>query len=150
MGNNSEIFFPKLQEKLNLISFPEIIVRYLQRLGYDSYECGSEDEARGRAEELISQKKWPCYFFDSDTTGEKDFEEFYTDEEDLDMTRFETMGVIRNKPDFDTALLKHFASGIGAVRAKPTWCKDDIVHLFFDMLPDFAHKETGKYLDQKM
>jgi FlaA1/EpsC-like NDP-sugar epimerase len=149
-GNNREIFFPKLNEKLHLIDFPEIVVRYLHGLGYTPFECENEDEARGRAKELIGQKKWPCYFFDSDTTGEKEFEEFYTDEEDLDMARFETIGVIRNKPDVDAALLSHFASGIGAVRAKPTWSKEDIVHLFFDILPNFAHKESGKHLDQRM
>ena len=150
LGENRDIFFPKLSEKLHLITFSEIAVRYLRERGYEPYECESEDEARDRAEELIANKQWPCYFFKSDTTGEKDFEEFFTDNEDLDMKRFETVGVIKNQPDFDEAKLDEFMDGIEALREKGTWTKDDIVKLYFGLLPEFAHKETGKYLDQRM
>ena len=150
LGESRDIFFPKLSEKLHLITFSEIAVRYLRERGYEPYECKSEDEARDRAEELIANKQWPCYFFKSDTTGEKDFEEFFTDNEDLDMERFETVGVIKNQPDFDEAKLDDFVGGIEALREKGTWTKDDIVKLYFGLLPEFAHKETGKYLDQRM
>ena len=150
LGENRDIFFPKLSEKLNLTTFSEIAVRYLRERGYEPYECESEDEARDRAEELIANMQWPCYFFNSDTTGEKDFEEFFTDNEDLDMERFETVGVIKNQPDFDEAKLDDFMDGIEALRNKGTWTKDDIVKLYFGLLPEFAHKETGKYLDQRM
>ena len=150
LGDNRDIFFPKLSEKLHLITFSEIAIRYLRDHGYEPYECESEDEARDRAEELIANKQWPCYFFESDTTGEKDFEEFFTDNEDLDMERFETVGVIKNQPDFDEAKLDDFMDGIEALREKGTWTKDDIVKLYFGLLPEFAHKETGKYLDQRM
>jgi len=150
LGGNRDIFFPKLSEKLHLITFSEIAVRYLRELGYEPYECESEDEARDRAEELIANKQWPCYFFNSDTTGEKDFEEFFTDNEDLDMERFESVGVIKNQPNFDEAKLDEFMDGIETLREKGTWAKDDIVKLYFGLLPEFAHKETGKYLDQRM
>jgi FlaA1/EpsC-like NDP-sugar epimerase len=150
LGENRDIFFPKLSEKLHLTTFSEIAVRYLRERGYEPYECESEDEARDRAEELIANMQWPCYFFNSDTTGEKDFEEFFTDNEDLDMERFETVGVIKNQPDFDEAKLDDFMDGIEALRKKGTWTKDDIVKLYFGLLPEFAHKETGKYLDQRM
>jgi FlaA1/EpsC-like NDP-sugar epimerase len=150
LGDNRDIFFPKLNEKLHLITFSEIAIRYLREYGYEPYECESEDEARDSAEELIAKKQWPCYFFKSDTTGEKDFEEFFTDNEDLDMERFETVGVIRNQPDFDETKLDDFMNGIEALREKGTWTKDDIVKLYFGLLPEFAHKETGKYLDQRM
>ena len=150
LGNNRDIFFPKLSEKLHLITFSEIAVRYLRERGYEPYECESEDEARDKAEELIANKQWPCYFFKSDTTGEKDFEEFFTDNEDLDMERFETVGVIKNQPDFDEAKLDDFMDGIETLRGKGTWTKDDIVKLYFGLLPEFSHKETGRYLDQRM
>jgi FlaA1/EpsC-like NDP-sugar epimerase len=150
LGENRDIFFPKLSEKLHLITFSEIAVRYLTQLGYEAYECASEDEARDRTEELIARRQWPCFFFKSDTTGEKDFEEFFTDQEDLDMKRFESLGVIRNKPDYDEKLLNEFQSEINKLLAQPTWDKDDIVKLFYKLLPEFAHKETGKYLDQRM
>lgn len=150
LGENRDIFFPKLSDKLHLITFSEIAVRYLAALGYEAYECETEDEARGRADELIAKKRWPCYFFESDTTGEKDFEEFFTDQENLDMHRFESIGVIRNSAKFDSSQLDAFMTSIKNLRDESFWTKTDLLKLFYDMIPDFGHKETGKYLDQKM
>lgn len=150
LGGNRDILFPKLSEKLHLITFSEIAIRYLQRLGFEPYECATEDEARERADELISNKQWPCYFFKSDTTGEKNFEEFFTDKEDLDMMRFESMGIVRNQPVFDADQLERFKEGIMALLERGRWTKAELVALFFNILPDFAHMETGKYLDQRM
>lgn len=150
LGDNRDIFFPKLSEELDLTRFSDIAVRYLESLGFEPHECASEDEARGRAAELLAAKKWPVYFFPSDTTGEKDFEEFYTDAETLDMQRFESIGVILNEPTFDDARLEDFLATIEAIRSGLTWDKPEIVDLFNHMIPDFAHKETGKYLDSRM
>ena len=150
LGNNRDIFFPKLSEELDLTRFSDIAVRYLESLGFEPYECASEDEARDRAAELIAAKQWPVYFFASDTTGEKDFEEFFTDAETLDMDRFENIGVILNEPAFDEAKLERFLATIDSIRSGATWDKPEIVDLFNDMIPDFAHKETGKYLDSRM
>ena len=150
LGDNRDIFFPKLSEELHLITFAEIAVLYLRERGYEPYECESESEARDMAQDLIANKQWPCYFFNSDTTGEKDFEEFFTDREDLDTELFKTVGVIKNQPDFNEAKLDNFMNGIEALREKGTWTKDEIVKLYFGLLPEFAHKETGKYLDQRM
>jgi FlaA1/EpsC-like NDP-sugar epimerase len=150
LGRNREIFFPKLSEKLHLITFSEIAVRYLRALGYEPYECKSEDEARNRAAELIAAKHWPCYFSASDTTGEKDFEEFFTQDEDLDLSRFDGVGVIRQQPSFDDSRLEEFSARAKTLRSQRRWTKADLVGLFLDLLPDFAHKETDKYLDQRM
>ena len=152
LGQNRDIFFPKLSEKLHLITFSEIAKSYLKERGYNPYECHSEKEARDKAEDLIAKKCWPCYFFTSDTTGEKDFEEFFTDKEDLDMNRFETVGVIKNQPVFDEAKLDEFMVGIDSLRERGAWTKEDIIKLYFKILPEFSHthKETGKYLDQRM
>ncbi|UAJ10455.1 UDP-N-acetylglucosamine 4,6-dehydratase [Polymorphobacter megasporae] len=150
LGENRDVFFPKLSEHLHLITFAEIAEAYLRQLGFEPVQCTTEDEARSRAAELIPQRRWPCYFFDSDTTGEKDFEEFFTSAETLDMARFDGIGVIKNAPDFEAALLDHFAVEIGRLRASGVWTKADIVALFHTMLPDFGHKETGKYLDGRM
>jgi len=148
--NNRGIFFPQLSEKLHLTTFSDIAVKYLRERGYEPYECESEAEARAKAYVLIAKKQWPCYFFKSDTTGEKDFEEFFTDKEELDMERFESVGVILNQPDFDEFKLDKFINGIEALRSQGNWCKEDIINLYFSLLPDFSHKETGKYLDQRM
>lgn len=149
-GENRDIFFPKLSENLHLITFADIAVKYLNNLGYEPYLCETEDEARELAKTLPTQGKWPCLFAASDTTGEKDFEEFFTDKEVLDMAKFENLGIIKNKALYDEDKLNHFESTIKNYKANLSWTKEDIVKEFFTMIPDFGHKETGKYLDGKM
>lgn len=150
LGENRDIFFPKLNEQLDQLTFSAIAVRYLAGLGFEACECATEDEARDRAPELIAHKQWPCYFFASDTTGEKDFEEFYTDRETLDMARFESIGVIKNQPVYDEAKLNSFLKTISALQECGVWDRPDLVKLFHEMMPDFGHKETGKFLDDRM
>lgn len=148
-GENRDIFFPKLSENLHLISFADIAVKYLSEIGYEPYLCESEQEARDNVDALIAQKKWPCLFTSSDTTGEKDFEEFFTDNEVLDMERFENLGVIKNEANFEQSKLESFSSKIAHMKTNKKWSKEEIVALFHDMIPNFGHKETGKYLDSK-
>lgn len=150
LGENRDIFFPKLSEQLHLTSFSDIAERYIKNLGYKPFHCSTEQEARDCSAELITSKRWPCYFFKSDTSGEKDFEEFFTENEVLDMDRFENLGVIKNEADFDTNLLDNFLEVISDLRNKQVWGKAPIVDLFNQMIPDFDHKETGKYLDGRM
>ena len=149
-GENRDIFFPKLSESLHLITFADIAVKYLANLGYEPYLCTSEDQARELAETLPEKGQWPCLFTDSDTTGEKDFEEFFTDNETLDMTRFDNLGVIKNEALFVPELVNEFEKTIAKLKKDEAWTKDEIVELFFKMIPGFGHKETGKYLDSKM
>lgn len=149
-GENRDIFFPKLSESLHLITFSEIAVKYLEQNGYKPYLCKSEDEARDLIDTLPEQGMWPCLFTESDTTGEKDFEEFFTDKETLDMSRFENLGIIKNDPHYQEELLNNFEETISSLKNNRTWSKKEIVELFFAMIPDFGHKETGKYLDGKM
>ena len=150
LGENRDIFFPKLSDKLHLITFADIAVKYLKNIGYEPYLCESEDEARALAKTLPSEGKWPCYFFESDTTGEKDFEEFFTDKEILDMEQFENLGVIKNEANYNESHLNYFTEEIDKFKKNKAWTKEEIVKIFFKMIPDFGHKETGKYLDSKM
>ena len=149
-GENRDIFFPKLNKNLHLISFAEIAVKYLHNLGYEPVLCKTEEEARNLATTLPDEKKWPCLFTNSDTTGEKDFEEFYTDNEILDLDRFKNLGIIKNKLSFDNNKLDTFVSTINNLKAAKKWNKTEIVKLFHEMIPNFDHKETGRYLDSKM
>jgi len=149
-GDNRDIFFPKLSEELHLISFADIAVKYLAEKGLEPVLCSDEDEARELAKTLPEQGKWPCLFTSSDTTGEKDFEEFFTDNETLDMERFENLGIIKNEADFDEQMLAEFEERIAEMKRDMAWSKQDLVDLFHRMIPDFGHKETGKYLDSKM
>ena len=150
LGENRDIFFPKLSEKLHLITFDEIARRHLRYLGYEPYECESEEEARGSLDLLVKNKQWPCYFSASNTTGEKDFEEFFTENQQLDLQRFGNIGVIKNPLNYDEAQLEWFTCEISKLKQQRSWNKADIIALFTDMVPEFEHLETGKYLDGKM
>lgn len=154
-GENRDIFFPKLSESSHLITFSEVAVNYLKQLGYETYICSTEEEARqffnsDYRSQITNHKYWPCLFTESDTTGEKDFEEFFTDKEVLDVERFENLGIIKNDLNIKVEKLNHFENSIKAMRTRGSWTKQELVDLFHFMIPDFGHKETGKYLDAKM
>lgn len=149
-GENRDIFFPKLNQNLHLISFADIAVRYLDQLNYKPHLCADEHEARALINSLPQKGKWPCLFSKSDTTGEKDFEEFYTENETLKMDRFFNLGIIKNDPIYDENKLEMFNQKIQDLKRLKKWDKESIVELFLKMIPNFNHKETGKYLESKM
>jgi hypothetical protein len=144
------VFFPRLSEKLHLIRFSDMAQRYLESIGYEAVPCDSEDEARARVDELVPRKKWPCYFFESDTTGEKDFEEFYTDAEAVNWCRFEDIGIVQHYIEFSEVALDEFTETIQRARKRGTWTKQELVELFDRTLRTFSHRETFKYLDDRM
>ena len=149
-GKNSEIYFPKLSEKLHLETFSNIALRYLRERGFEPFECQTENEARTRSSELISKRKWPVYFFSSDTTGEKSYEEFFTDSETIDLTRYSGVGIIMNEMLHDENRLERFKLKVDELEKSGCWSKEDLVEIFCDFLPNFSHTETGRDLDNRM
>ena len=149
-GENGDIFFPKLSEDLHLITFAEIAEKYLAAMGMVPQLCQTEEEARTSDSLTNGDKQWPCLYTQSDTTGEKDFEEFFTQNEVIDLDRFDNLGIVKNNHDMNEELLAKFLTVIGTLRENREWSKEEIVDLFHMMIPGFAHKETGKYLDAKM
>jgi len=149
-GENRDIFFPKLSESLHLITFSDIAVRYLKHISYEPYLCESEEEARELAHTLPEKGKWPCLFTQSDTTGEKDFEEFFTENEVIDLDRFQNLGIVKNEALYDQKLIQHFTDTITSFKQNRSWTKEQLVKLFFEMIPNFDYIEKGKYLDAKM
>ena len=149
-GETRDIFFPKLSEELDLITFSSIAEKYLNHQGYAVHYCSSEKEAREAVSECIIHKKWPCFFTVSDTTGEKSFEEFYMPNEHLDLRTFEKLGIVKSKTTYDEDKLNHFLTTIETLRTNNSWTKEEIVLLFFEMLPELEYEDKGKYLDSKM
>ena len=149
-GETRDIFFPKLSEELDLITFSSIAEKYLNHQGYAVHYCSSEKEAREAVSECIIHKKWPCFFTVSDTTGEKSFEEFYMPNEHLDLRTFEKLGIVKSKTAYDEEKLNHFITTIETLRMNNSWTKEEIVLLFFEMLPELEYEDKGKYLDSKM
>lgn len=150
LGENRDIFFPKLSEELHLITFAEIAQKYLRIKGFEPYLCENEDEARDLIKKLPELGKWPCLFTPSNTTGEKDFEEFFTSNETIDLDRFRNLGVVKNGLADNSDKLDYFLKSISEMRNRAQWTKEEIVRLFHEMIPDFGHEEKRRYLDSKM
>ena len=150
LAQNMETVFPKLSKNLRLQKFSSIAERYLESMGYEPYECSTEAEARARVEELLPQNKWPVYFFKSDTTGEKEFEEFFTSHEVLDLDRFSNVGIIKNDTNFAADKLEHFEQQIKSWIKCGHYDRSDLISLFNDTIENFDHKEKGKFLDNRM
>lgn len=150
LGENGDIVFPKLSEELNLITFSSIAEKYLINKGYVPYLCKTEEEARAKIDSLIKEKKWPCCFFPSDTTGEKDYEEFFTKNEKVDFSTFETLGIVKNNSVTDETKFEMFLKEINKMKKVKAWTKKQIVDLFLEMIPNLDYKELGKFLDEKM
>ena len=149
-GENRDIFFPKLSEDLHLTKFSDIAVLYLKEKGLEPFICDTEEKARNYFNENKTALTWPCFFTKSDTSGEKDFEEFFTENEKLDTKKFEKLGIIKNELNFQEEKLNFFETKITELKDNRKWTKEQIMKLFFEMIPNFGHKETGKYLDNKM
>ena len=150
LGNNREIFFPKLHES-QMISFDRIATRLLEEQGYEVLECDSDEEAIERAEELKNGgKKYPVHYSGSNTSGEKLYEEFFTEQETVDMDRFKALGVITGKDQIDRDKVKRLLQKLEDLFGKASAQKEDVVKALEEYLPDFKHIETGKSLDSKM
>jgi len=149
-GETRDIFFPKLSQELDLITFSSIAEKFLNAQGYEVHICDSEKQARSFFTDYTSSKKWPCLFTVSDTTGEKSFEEFYMTDETIDLKTFKKLGIVKSEDRFDNKLLDHFLNTIELMKNKNSWSKESIVSLFVEMLPELNYEDKGKYLDSKM
>lgn len=150
LGKTKEIFFPKLFED-QMMTFSHIAVNFLSELGLEPDFCNSEQEARDKASLWTKDnKKYPVFFFKSNTSGEKSFEEFFTKTDNVDMNRFNALGVINNSqiPSKDDILflLRDFEN----LFKNSSIQKSDIINLLNKYIPDFSHIETGIGLDSKM
>jgi FlaA1/EpsC-like NDP-sugar epimerase len=147
LGNTGNIFFPKLDFHKDQIYFKDIALDFLKENGFEPILVQSEKEAK----EFDFNKypdKYPIYFFKTDTSGEKAYEEFFTEEEDYDINTFDSLGFI-NTPDIKISF-KGVESDFESVFNNPNSQKSDIVTIIKKYVPDFMHIETGKHLDQKM
>ena len=151
LGENRDVFYPKMEGAETAIPFSEIAQRLLRLRGYEPVLCESEEEAKAKAAELLPRKQWPCHFFTSDTTGEKDLEEFFDGRDQRDLQRFRTIGVIcRDDGGSGASAVEAFIEFAGRMKRDPRVTKGDIVAAFQKVVPGLVHVETGKNLDQKM
>ena len=149
-GENRDIFFPKLNKSEDLLSFSDLAIKYLHEKGYEAYICKTEDEARELVKTLPAQKKWPCFFTNSNTTGEKETEEFFTENEEVDMNMFINLGIIKNNLENHNKVLNDFESAINKLKSNMMWDKKSIINEFNKLIPNFKYYDKKKYLDGKM
>ncbi len=150
LGRSGEVFFPKLGEE-KMMRFSTIADRFLHAMGYAPRLCGSDEEAKQFAASMAEDtKEWPVVYFRSDTTGEKDFEEFYVEGEALDMNRFRSLGVIESSARRSSSDVDEFLAKLEAIFSEDDFTKEDVVKALKEFVPNFEHEEKGKNLDQKM
>lgn len=150
LGKSGEIFFPKLEEH-QMMTFSDIAIKFLESMDFVPQICASEEEARENATKFSPDSRtYPVYFFKSDTSGEKAFEEFFTPGEDIDSESFSSLGVIKNAPKKSLEEIERTVSLLGKLISQPGTTKESLVHALSQLVPTFEHIETGKNLDQKM
>jgi len=150
MGEPGDIFFPRLEEP-QMLTFSSIADALLTELGYTPVRCSSEGEARALAASLEpGDMRWPVFYFESDTSGEKGFEEFFTTTEVVDWDRFTALGVVKGQASLDVAGIRQLGVDLRALFERDDLTKEAIVEVLVRLVPTFHHVETGRSLDQKM
>ncbi len=151
MGESGDIFFPKLDENKDMIPFDQMAIDLLNTLGLKPDICKSEEVARQKAL-LLNEKStsYPIYFFGSDTSGEKSYEEFFTEKEELDNDSFINLGVVKNSKKRSIQEIDGIFDQLHTLFESKNVTKNSIVDILKVYLPNFQHIETGKGLDSKM
>lgn len=150
LGNNREIFFPKLEEE-QMMTFDVIATELIKTHGYEVLHCESDDEAIDKAEDLRNgSNKYPVHYSGSNTSGEKSFEEFFTDEETVDMDRLKSLGIVTGKELIDIENVNVLFNELDEAFKSENVSKEKVVAIIANYLPNFEHIEKGKSLDSKM
>ena len=157
LGKKGEVFFPKLRED-QMLTFSAICDDFISVNGMDKDLCLTDEVAKAKAANLnqnssdgeVGLQKYPAVYFNSDTTGEKAYEEFYVPGEKIDMQRFQTLGVIEQTTRHDMQEVDSFFSKLEAIFMNPDFTKEQVVDAIREFIPTFEHEEKGKNLDQKM
>lgn len=149
-SENREIYFPKLNPERDLMSFDVLAISFLKEQGLKPLFCKSEEEARLKSKNISNSDYWPCFFSDSETTGEKPIEEFYSEKEKYTFEKFHKIGVIENRNTLDYSKLLKFKNDIEQFQMKKVWLRNDLIQIFNNLLEEFKHIEKNKFLNQKM
>ncbi len=149
LGKNGEVFFPKLGEE-KMKTFSSICDDFLQEMGYKKHLCSSDEEAKRYASVHLPGDTYPVVYFNSDTTGEKGYEEFVVEGESSDLDRFDSLGVITETAHRNMDEVDKLITDLEAIFHDRSFTKAQIINCLKDFLPNFEHEEKGKNLDQKM
>ena len=150
LGNGGEVFFPKLGED-QMLTFSSICDEFVKTEGFEKKQCANDAEAVAYAAKMgYESETYPVVYFDSDTTGEKAYEEFYVPGEKIDMQRFQALGIVEQTTRHDMEEVDSFFEKLEHIFAKDDFTKAQVVDAIREFIPNFEHDEKGKNLDQKM
>ena len=150
LGNGGEVFFPKLGED-QMLTFSSICDDFVKAEGFKKIECENDAAAKYYAAEMdYESDSYPVVYFNSDTTGEKAYEEFYVPGEKVNMERFTALGVVEQTTRRNMDEVNDFFSELEAIFQKEDFTKAEVVESIKKFIPNFEHEEKGKNLDQKM
>lgn len=158
LADSGDIVYPKLDEDKDMIPFDIVVKDMLNDMGLGCRECSTTEEAKaamaewgiGKREEGRGKSGYPCEFFGSDTSGEKTFEEFYTESDEKDETKFINLGVVKNSKKRTIDEVEGIFARLHEVFDREESTKADVVEVLSEYLPDFRHIEKGKGLDSRM
>jgi FlaA1/EpsC-like NDP-sugar epimerase len=152
LGRPGEVFFPKLGED-QMLTFSSICDNFVAAQGFKKDQCKTDEEAKLKATQLAEETKqtaYPVVYFNSDTTGEKAYEEFYVPGEKIDMNRFKALGVVEQASRHDMNEINDFFHCLESIFQNDNFTKAQVVDAIKEFIPNFEHEEKGKNLDQKM
>jgi len=149
LGESSDIYFPKLAEE-EMVFFKDITLDFFKASSRKIIECSSDQEAKEKSLRLSEKDPYPVYFFNSDTSGEKLYEEFYTEIDEVDFDKHSALGVVKNAKKLPLLKIEETLEELKELMNSGDYDKAKIVNVLKKYLPDFEHIETGKSLDQKM
>jgi len=151
LGNNDEIYYPKFRPEKDMMTFADIAREVIKFNGYTPLECATDAEAlRMAKQETFDKKQWPCCFTPSDTSGEKMFEEFNHEDEEIDEERYKTVGVVTSPSFHSSEVISRAIDDLNTLRNSGSWNKEQLVSIMKEAIPELNHSEKDKNLDQKM
>lgn len=151
LAENAELFFPKIENTLVPLDMVEIATRVLNAVGFKPFFTYDENEAKESLQTLLKERKWPVYLTSPDTTGEKELEHLYSPSEPVDLTRYVNIGVLNLRPlKAQKQAIDTFIQMVTNLLEAKSWTRGEIVSLIKDLVPEFSHLDTGKFLDEKM
>lgn len=151
LGNKNEIFYPKIQNRKNLISFSDLAIKFLKLKNFKPVFFKTENSSRKFIKTNKNKNLWPCYFFNSDTTGEKKEEIFYSVNDKLNEDKFTDIGIISDAiTKQELKKINLFIKNLNDYSKKNNWKKKELIKIVQNTLGNFNYIDKKKHLNEKM
>lgn len=149
-GKNMEIYFPKLDENNNAINFIDLAHEFLREEGLKPIICHCETKARELMKTINTKDEWPLLCSETNTSGEKPIEEFYSANERIELSHYNGIGIVYPDLRHEIKKLESFEKKFKIQAITSSYKKNFIVSEMKKLVPNFLHLEKDKSLDEKM